>query len=45
MDLPTFVIFVLVFGLSLFFDISPVLFVAASGVAGAVLGSLGVGKK
>ena len=44
-DLPTFVIFVLVFGLSLFFDISPVLFVAASGVAGAVLGSLGVGKK
>ncbi len=44
-DLPTFLIFVLVFGLSLFFDISPVIFVAASGVAGAVLGSLGVGKK
>ncbi len=44
-DLPTFAICVLVFGLSLFFDISPVIFVAASGVAGAVLGSLGVGKK
>ncbi len=44
-DLPTLVIFVLVFGLSLFLDISPVIFVVAAGAAGAVLGSLGVGKK
>ena len=44
-DVPTLVIFVLVFGLSLFLDISPVIFVVAAGAAGAVLGSLGVGKK
>ena len=44
-DVPTLVIFALVFGLSLFLDVSPVLFVVASGVAGAVLGSLGVAKK